>query len=170
VEGISAVWPQADLAVLDLLRAAGATVSRRSNGATVRGRTTMPFHVDLTDAPDLYPLAGVLAATTPGVSRIVGAEHVVLKESDRKAGTAFLARRLGATVESTSGGLRIRGTPRPRALDLRHLSDHRLVMSAAVGALAADRESMVGEKEAVRKSFPGFWKAFAALSGGADRR
>ncbi|MGP8148378.1 MAG: 3-phosphoshikimate 1-carboxyvinyltransferase [Thermoplasmata archaeon] len=170
VEGISATWPQADIAVLDLLRAAGATVSRRSNGATVRGRTTMPFHIDLTDAPDLYPLAGVLAATTPGVSRIVGAEHVALKESDRKAEAALLARRLGATVESTSGGLLIRGTPRPRALDLRHLSDHRLVMSAAVGALAADRESMVGEKEAVRKSFPGFWKAFAALSGGTDRR
>ncbi|HEY1197979.1 MAG TPA: 3-phosphoshikimate 1-carboxyvinyltransferase [Thermoplasmata archaeon] len=170
VEGIPSTWPQADLAVLDLLRTAGATVTRRPSGATVTGGTPKPFRIDLTDAPDLYPLAGVLAATTPGVSWIVGAEHVVLKESDRKTASALLARRLGATVESTEGGLRIRGTRRPRALDLRHLSDHRLVMSAAVGALAADRESVVGERTAVRKSFPGFWTTFAALSGGVAGR
>jgi 3-phosphoshikimate 1-carboxyvinyltransferase len=170
VDGVSATWPQADLAVLDLLRDAGATVSRRSDGATVRGGTPKPFRTDLTNAPDLYPLAGVLAATTPGSSLIVGAEHAVLKESDRRAGTALLARRLGATVESTSRGLRILGTRRPRAIDLRHLSDHRLVMSAAVGALAADRESVVGEREAVRKSFPGFWDALATVSEGGRGR
>ncbi len=170
VDGIPAKWPQADLAVLDLLEVAGATVSRRRNGATVSGRTTTPFRVDLTDTPDLYPLAGVLAATTPGLSRIVGAENVVLKESDRRTGTVLLARRLGAAVESTSRGLRIRGTPRPRAIDLRNLLDHRLVMSAAVGALPASRDSIVGQREAVRKSFPGFWTAFAGLSEGARER
>ncbi|MGD1100190.1 MAG: 3-phosphoshikimate 1-carboxyvinyltransferase [Thermoplasmata archaeon] len=170
VEGVPAKWPQADLAVLELLRDAGASVSRRPNGATVSGGTPKAFRIDLTDAPDLYPLAGVLAATTSGVSHIVGAEHAVLKESDRKAGTALLARCLGAAVESTSRGLRIRGTRRPRALDLRQLSDHRLVMSAAVGALAAEGDSVLGEKEAVRKSFPGFWDTFASLSEGGRGR
>lgn len=168
VEGIRRTWPQADLAILDLLRIAGATVSMQPDGATVSGGVRKPFRVDLTDAPDLYPLVGVLAATTPGVSEIMGAEHVVLKESDRKVATAHLARRLGAKVEVTSGGLAIHGALRPKALDLPHLSDHRVVMSAAVGALAADRGSTVGEKWAVRKSFPGFWSAFATLSGGAN--
>ncbi|MGP8159176.1 MAG: 3-phosphoshikimate 1-carboxyvinyltransferase [Thermoplasmata archaeon] len=170
VDGIPTTWPQADLAVLDLLRDAGATVSRRSNGASVSGGTPKAFRVDLTDAPDLYPLAGVLAATAPGASRIVGAEHAVLKESDRKAGTALLARCLGAKVESMNHGLCIRGTRRPRALDLRQLTDHRLVMSAAVGALAAEGDSILGEKEAVRKSFPGFWDAFATISEGGRGR
>jgi len=170
VDGVPATWPQADLAALDLLRDAGATVSRRPGGATVSGGTPKAFRVDLTDAPDLYPLAGVLAATSPGASHIVGAEHAVLKESDRKAGTALLARCLGAEVESTSYGLCIRGTRRPRAFDLRRLSDHRLVMSAAVGALAAEGDSILGEKEAVRKSFPGFWDAFAILLEGGRGR
>jgi 3-phosphoshikimate 1-carboxyvinyltransferase len=170
VEGVPANWPQADLAVLDLLENAGASVSRLPNGATVSGGTPRPFGVDLTDAPDLYPLAGVLAATTPGVSRIVGAEHAVLKETDRKAGTALLARCLGAAVEGTNHGLSIRGTRRPRALDLRQLSDHRLVMSGAVGALAAEGDSILGEREAVRKSFPGFWDAFATIAEGGHGR
>ena len=165
VEGIPKGWPQADLAVLDLLRAAGSTVLMQPSGARVSGRATEPFEVDLTDAPDLYPLAGVLAAVIPGVSRVVGAPHALFKESDRRAATASLARRLGAQVELLPGELRIRGTARPRRLNLPHLVDHRVVMSAAVGALAGDRASVVGEKEAVRKSFLGFWAAFSELQG-----
>lgn len=165
VDGVPSTWPQADLAVLDLLELAGATVVRRVNEAAVTGARRKPFRVDLTRSPDLYPLAGVLAATTEGVSRIVGAEHVALKESDRKGETAFLARQLGAKVESSSSDLRIEGTLRPRALHVRHLTDHRVVMSAAVGALAGDGESVIGDRNAVRKSFPGFWSALRAVSG-----
>jgi 3-phosphoshikimate 1-carboxyvinyltransferase len=129
----------------------------------VSGRVTTPFEADLTDAPDVYPLAGVLAAVIPGVSRITGAKHVLLKESNRRAATAYLARRLGARVEVLPEELRIRGTARPRPLHLPHLTDHRVVMSAAVGALAGNRESVVGEREAVRKSFPGFWDTLSEL-------
>lgn len=170
VNGIPEAWPQADLAVLDLLELAGADVVRGHDGAAVGRGRPRPFRVDLTDTPDLYPLAGVIAATIPGTSRIVGAEHVTLKESDRKSATTELARRLGAQVDVTSAGLRIFGTARPRALNLTTLRDHRLVMSAAVAALAGDRKSTLGEPEAVQKSFPGFWGAFATLSGGVERR
>jgi len=165
VTGIPNSWPQADLAVLRLLRSNGASVSRAPDGATVTAGPRRPFRVDLTQTPDLYPLAGILAATTPGVSQVVGAAHVVLKESDRKSETAYLARRIGARVGVTDRGLVITGTSRPRALDLRRLTDHRLVMSAAVAALAANAPSNVGARDAVRKSYPEFWDVFARLSG-----
>jgi len=163
VLGVSPDWPQADLAVLDLLEANGASVSRRRDGATVRAGNRRPFRVDLTDAPDLYPLAGVLAATTPGTSRIVGAEHVALKESDRRSETTRLAEGMGARVRATRDGLAVEGTERPRALTLTNLRDHRLVMSAAVGALAAANTSTIGDANAVRKSFPGFWSVLEGL-------
>jgi 3-phosphoshikimate 1-carboxyvinyltransferase len=166
VTGISRRWPQADLAALDLLEATGAAVVRYPDGAAVTAGPRKPFCVDLTDAPDLYPLAGVLAATAPGRSRILGAEHVATKESDRKGGTALLARRLGAHVTSTAAGLVVEGRGRARPVRLPALSDHRMVMSATVGALAADEPSVVGSKEAVRKSFPGFWTVLRTLSGG----
>jgi len=166
VRGIPTEWPQADLAVLALLRSAGARVVAHSDGATVKAGTARPFRVDLTNSPDLYPLAGVLAATIPGVSRITGAEHVVWKESNRRTATVALARHLGARVKSRGSVLRIEGTSHPRRLHLSDLTDHRLVMSAAVGALAGDRDSFIGERTAVSKSYPGFWKAFAAISSG----
>jgi len=166
VDGVPRGWPQADLAVLDLLRSAGAVVSRSAGGATVSAGRRTPFRVDLTNAPDLYPLAGALAAVTSGTSYLLGAEHVVGKETDRKAETAALARKFGATVRTRPGEMRIEGVSRPRALRVDRFTDHRMIMSAAVGALAAERESILGDATAVRKSFPGFWDVLGTITGG----
>jgi 3-phosphoshikimate 1-carboxyvinyltransferase len=163
VRGIPRDWPQADLAILELLESSGATVRRTANGALVTGGNSTGFTVDLTPAPDLYPLAGVLAATIPARSRIEGALHVVHKESDRRSGTIHLARAMGAKVRPDRSGLTIVGTAHPRPLRLRGLDDHRLVMSAAVGALVASRPSSIHDGNAVAKSYPGFWNALSAL-------
>jgi 3-phosphoshikimate 1-carboxyvinyltransferase len=170
VRDVPARWPQADLDVLDLFRSAGARVTRTGDRVRVEGRTLEPFDVELTRSPDLYPLAGVLASCARGTSHLTGAPQVVLKESDRRAGTVRLARALGARVVPTEKGLRIRGSERPRPLRMLGETDHRMVMSAAVGALASDRPSEIGNADAVRKSFPGFWTSLAQLGPGVTVR
>lgn len=168
VRGIPIGWPQADLAVLGALEQMGARVTRRANEVTVEGRELGAFRVDLTPSPDLYPLLGVLAALVPRPSRLLGAKHVRFKESDRRAATAALARAFGARVRSVPGGLEVEGPRRVRAVRLRDLEDHRLVMSAAVGALAAPAPSLLGDAAAVGKSFPGFWGALARLGAATE--
>lgn len=163
VEGVPDGWPQADLAILDLLRRYGSEVSRSGDSVTARGAARRPFRIVLDQAPDLYPLAGVLAAVAPGRSYLLGAAHVAAKESDRRRETARLARALGAKVSPVRGGLAVDGTDRPRAFRLYDLTDHRLVMSAAVGALAGDRPSEVGDARTVSKSFPDFFVALGRL-------
>jgi 3-phosphoshikimate 1-carboxyvinyltransferase len=163
VRGVDGAWPQADRAALALLRTAGAVVAERRDGATVRQGRLRPFTFDLTPCPDLYPLAGVLAAAARGTSHLRGAPHVVHKESNRRTETANLARAFGARVRSGRDGLAIEGNGTLRPVDLPVLADHRLVMSAAVGALGATGPSRVGAAEAVRKSFPGFWSALESL-------
>ena len=168
MDGISEQWPQADRAILPLLRAFGAHVSSGRDWVRVTAGGRHPFSVDLTDTPDLYPLVGVLAAVAPGRSRISGAPHVAHKESDRRAGTVRLIRALGASVRETRAGLVVTGILSPKAIRLSHLEDHRMVMSAAVGALAGSGPSQVGPAEATRKSFPEFWLALRKL--GAEVR
>jgi 3-phosphoshikimate 1-carboxyvinyltransferase len=164
VRGIDRRWPQADLLLLDIVRRMGAAVRYGRSATEVTGPLHRGVTVDLTDAPDLYPLVGVLAALIPGQkSRLRGAAHVRFKESDRYAGTARLVRALGGRVRASGGELTIEGTGAPRPLVLEHLDDHRLVMSAAVGALAADAPSRIGDARAVRKSFPGFWTSLSLL-------
>jgi 3-phosphoshikimate 1-carboxyvinyltransferase len=170
VRGVTREWPQADLAVLDLLTRSGADVREGQGAISVRPGTPRPFSMDLTDCPDLYPLAGVLAATLPGTSRLRGAVHVIHKESNRRAETARIVSAFGARVREVAGGLSIEGRERLRPVDLPDLTDHRLVMSAAVGALAASGPSRLGDARVVGKSFPGFWKTIEGLGAEVDGR
>jgi 3-phosphoshikimate 1-carboxyvinyltransferase len=163
VTGVPAEWPQADLRILAVLRSANATVAATPRGATVGGGELRGFSADLTASPDLYPLVGVLAASIPERSRLGGAAHIAYKESDRRAGTVEIARAMGAYVRSERGDLVIRGREHPRGFDLRGLTDHRLVMSAAIGALRGSRTSTIGDARAVSKSFPRFWSALESL-------
>lgn len=165
VSGVETSWPQADLAILDLLVRYGATVRRSARAITVTAGRRQPFRVSLTDCPDLYPLAGVLAAAAPGPSRLEGAPQVVAKESDRRQETVRLARAMGARVVPTGQCLLIEGTAHPRPLSVRGAHDHRVVMSAAVGALAASGPSVISDAASVGKSFPEFWTMLAAITG-----
>lgn len=161
--GVRLAPPQADLRVLEVLRRCGVRVVRDSDGVRVGGRLLRGFRVDLTEAPDLYPLLVVLAVYAPRPSEIVGAPHVISKESDRRAGSIRLATSFGARARWSSGRLRIEPPSVPRAVHFAGLRDHRLVMSAAVGALGAKGVSVIGDARAVRKSYPRFWSDLHAL-------
>ncbi|MCI4331035.1 MAG: 3-phosphoshikimate 1-carboxyvinyltransferase [Thermoplasmata archaeon] len=154
---------QADLAILEVFRHGGTRVSRTGDRVRVRGRLRGPIDIQLDDAPDLLPLLGALSAATPGRHWIRGATHAAGKESDRRRATARLVRALGGRATLTARTLRIDGTARPRSIGHAQWDDHRMVMSAAVGALAARLPSSIGDPRTVRKSFPEFWTVFRGL-------
>jgi 3-phosphoshikimate 1-carboxyvinyltransferase len=70
---------------------------------------------------------------------------------------------MGAELRPDRDGLTILGRSPPRAFRLRGLADHRLVMSAGVGALGADGPSTIHDGRAVSKSFPDFWRVLSSL-------
>ena len=165
VEGVDPSWPQADLAVLRILASAGARVDRSRRGVRVRPGRPRGFVADLTDAPDLLPLVGVLAARSPGRSIVRGASHAALKESDRRRGTAALARSLGAEVRLRRDRMEIRGfaeRPTRRPIASR---DHRVVIAAAIAALTGEAPDRIRYPEAVRKSYPSFWRDLRRVGG-----
>jgi 3-phosphoshikimate 1-carboxyvinyltransferase len=166
VRGVGDLWPQADLAILELIERMGASVDGSRGEVRVSGPLQRPLRADLTDTPDLLPLVAVLAAATPGRSVLQGAAHASGKESDRRTESARLAAAMGAGVRLTRNRLVIDGRRDPRRFVYGGAGDHRMVMSAAVGALAADGPSRIGSAESVRKSFPEFW----ATLGGLTRR
>jgi len=163
VPGVDRRWPQADLRLLPILRRMGASVSTQGESVRVSGLARRPIQVDLSDAPDLLPLVGTLAATVPGRSVIRGAAHAAAKETDRREETAKLARAMGARVRLGPRRIEIIGRPPVAAFTYDGAGDHRMVMAAAVGALAAKGPSTVGSADAVSKSFPGFWDVLALL-------
>lgn len=164
VDGVSARWPQADRRLLSILTDMGGRVIGANDQISAEGPLDRPIDVDLTDAPDLVPLVGVLASAVPGRSRIRGAPQLVGKESDRRAATVRLVRAFGAEVKVAEDEIAIRGVKGGlRPVRQERSTDHRLVMSATVGALAANGPSTLGDAEAVRKSFPTFWTAIGSV-------
>ncbi len=163
VRGVTRGWPQADTLILQILQRMGARVTQFSDGARVEGGPLRGVSVDLTGAPDLFPLVSVLAAVARGRSRLRGAAHAIHKESNRRWAGRRLARFFGASVRSSSLGLDIEGSRPLRPIRLMDIEDHRVAMSAAVGALTASRPSVIANVDCVSKSYPAFWSDLTDL-------
>ncbi|EQD53054.1 Chorismate synthase, partial [mine drainage metagenome] len=154
-------WPQADLAVLPVLRAVGARVVRRGNDWEVSGGPLplRPFRADLDASPDLAPLLAVLASFGRGVSRLTGGAQLVHKESDRRRGTEALVRSLGARLRRSREEWAIQGPPSARKLRRLTLSDHRRPLLGGGGrprlTRALDARTGVRRRQVLSPVLPG---------------
>jgi len=166
VTGLAADSLQGDRRITELLTRFGADVSVTEDRVTVRPAPLRGVRLDAADIPDLVPVLAAVAAAAEGETVITGAARLRLKESDRLRTTAGTLRALGADVRETADGLRIRGTPAlAGGVTVSGCGDHRIVMTAAVAAIRCRRPATVTGAEAVDKSYPGFFRDYAALGG-----
>ena len=158
---------QGDRAILSLLRQWGGSLSAGDGKISAARGELLPQQVDASAIPDLVPILAVLAAVTPGTTRITGAARLRLKESDRLAVMASCLNTLGGQVEELPDGLVITGVPRLRGGRVHSANDHRVVMAIAVAATVSENPVTVAEGEAVEKSYPGFVRDYIQLGGSA---
>lgn len=121
--------------------------------------------IDAADIPDLVPVLAALAALTPGRTEFINAGRLRIKESDRLATVHGMLSDLGADVAETADGLVVNGKPALPGGNTQSHGDHRIAMSAAVAAIGCVGEVSIDAAEAVNKSYPGFWRDYAALGG-----
>ena len=127
-----------------------------------------PPEIDVSQVPDLVPALAAAAAWSPAGARIVRAERLRLKESDRLATTAALLRAFGSAAAETADGLAIPpGPPRAPAgpAEADGAGDHRIVMAAAM--LATRAPCVLRGAEAVAKSYPSFFEDYRRAGGRA---
>lgn len=165
VTGLEPRSSQGDRAVLDVLEAFGAQVTRTDTGAVVRRGTLRPIEIDAGPIPDLIPVLSVVAAAAPGDTHVVHAGRLRLKESDRIASTCALLRALGASVDEEPEGLVIHGGAPLAGGTVDPWGDHRIAMSAAVAASLCREPVTVLSPECTEKSYPDFWRHLAQLKG-----
>lgn len=162
VSGLNLDSLQGDRAIAALLREAGAAVTADEDGAlTVGGTLRHPLRVDASQIPDLVPILAVLAAAVPGRTVIGNARRLRLKESDRLCSVHALLTALGGRVMMGEDSLTVDGTGRLRGGRVDACNDHRIAMAAAVAACICEQPVTIDGAEAVRKSYPGFFKEFA---------
>lgn len=112
---------------------------------------------------DELPVIAVLAALAEGTTIIRDAAELKVKESNRIDTVAAALTAMGAHVQATDDGMIINGGyPLHGAVVDSHL-DHRIAMSFAVAALAADGETEITGADCVRISYPDFYETLHRL-------
>lgn len=111
--------------------------------------------IDLSDCPDLAPIAFAVAAEKNGAT-FVGTERLKIKESDRAAVMAEELAKFGTQVEVKENCVVVKKCDlhSPEQTLLSH-NDHRIAMSLAV--LMTKYGGVLDGAEAVKKSFPDFF-------------
>ncbi len=148
--------PQGDRAIVELLSAFGAAVSKGTDWVMVAGRQLQGVDLDVRHTPDLFPMLAVLGSVASGTTRITGGENLREKESDRIDSTTSFLRSMGADITPTADGCVVRGVPRLQGATVQTMGDHRIMMAAAVAGLACSSETRIEDESSFSVSYPGF--------------
>ncbi len=168
VTGLNLDSVQGDKKFLEILKSFNAEIVTENDALRTELKNLSAADVDASDIPDLVPVVSVLAATAEGTTKIYNAARLRLKESDRIKTTVRLINSLGGEAEETADGLIIKGKPYLSGGTADGCGDHRIVMSAAVGALKCINPVIIKGAEAVNKSYPEFFKTYNSLGGDAN--
>ena len=165
VTGLDPQSRQGDRAIVPLLEKMGAQVASDGSSVTVKRDALHGITIDASPIPDLIPVLSVVAAAASGETRVIHAQRLRLKESDRLHSTTQMLRALGAEAEELPDGLVIRGGRTLAGGTVDACGDHRIAMSAAVaGGICRGAVTICGS-ECVQKSYPDFWTDFQQLKG-----
>ncbi|MBQ9438500.1 MAG: 3-phosphoshikimate 1-carboxyvinyltransferase [Lachnospiraceae bacterium] len=117
---------------------------------------------------DELPMVAVLAAFAEEKSVIKDAAELAVKESNRIKTMAEGLVAMGADIAATEDGWIINGNggkPGLKGAAINSYNDHRIAMSFAVAALAAEGETEIWDAECVDISYPGFYEELGRLCG-----
>ncbi len=153
---------QADRAVLDALRAAGARVTVRKDSVVVERSDLRAFDFNASDCPDLFPPLVVLATCCEGTTRLCGASRLRHKESDRAQALAVELGKIGASIRIEGDALLVKGGELAGG-QASSRGDHRIAMALAVAALRTRDGVEIDGEAAVSKSYPDFFERLESL-------
>lgn len=138
--------------------------------------------IDVSQAPDLFPIVAVVAAAQQHETRFINAQRLRYKESDRLRAVALMLESFGVAVVETEDSLTIQankareGCGRQSPMQARgelpftgaridSHGDHRIAMAAAVAATRASGITEITQAESVQKSYPTFFEDYERLGG-----
>jgi len=159
ISGLSTLSTQADKIILDVLKKFGAKVEiEKSTKIKVSSALKNPFQMDLTNAPDLFPVLAVLACGANGVSKLQGTHRLVNKESNRLHSICNMLDVFKVNYQSIANELHINGRGRVNGGNVKTYDDHRIAMAAICAGTIADNAIIIDNEECINKSYKNYFK------------
>jgi 3-phosphoshikimate 1-carboxyvinyltransferase len=169
-KGLNPQSVQGDCAIVDILSQMGANISVSKDSIRVSGGELGPRTIDVSQAPDLFPVLSIAACGATGTTVFTGAARLRYKESDRLDAMAQVIANLGGLAEQQEDRLIVNGTGRLRGGRTGSFGDHRVAMAVAIASSICDGDIILEDPYVVSKSAPDFWDEFKQLGGRAYER
>ncbi len=156
VSGLNFDLPQADSLIIEVLKSFGVKVRINRENIIISGIPVRSANLNLKDAPDLLPIAAVLASFAPGTSVISGVFHARMKESNRISNMRSELSKAGVIVEEMRDGLVIKGGHVRGGVKLNSWGDHRIFMALSVLSAGSSKPCTIEGSGWVSDSYPNF--------------
>lgn len=109
---------------------------------------------------DEIPILSVVASFANGETLITGGEELRYKETDRISATYNELKKFGVNIEELEDGLKITESLDLKPAIVKSYGDHRMAMALTIMAYNIDGKSEILNSDAVKISFPNFYKTF----------
>lgn len=161
---------QGDREVVDILERMGVNIKLNNNGiiGTIDSKLKSTI-IDGSQCPDIIPVISLVASLCDGVTEIINAGRLRIKECDRLAAVTSELNKLGAKIIEKEDGLIIEGVSRLKGgCTVWSHKDHRIAMTLAIASTVCEEPIIIKDYECVTKSYPEFWNDFRMLGGIVD--
>ncbi len=156
---------QADRTILNILKDMNADIISSHDSVIAYAERTKGTTIDVSQCPDLVPILTVLGSLSEGTTRIINAERLRIKESDRLKAISTELNKLGGDVIELNDGLIINGKQSLGGGVVDSWGDHRIAMALAIASIRCDNPVTITNSDVVKKSYPRFWEDFRILGG-----
>ena len=129
--------------------------------STLNGTTVTKEEV--ADFIDEIPIFTFLASQASGITKLVGAEELKVKESDRLDVMKNFILELGGKIEVYDDGFEITGTQDLQDGFIKTFDDHRIAMTAIIANITLGKKIIPDNKECIKDSYPSFFKDLKEL-------
>ena len=129
--------------------------------STLNGTTVTKEEV--ADFIDEIPIFTFLASQAIGITKLVGAEELKVKESDRLDVMKNFILELGGKIEVYDDGFEITGIQDLQDGFIKTFDDHRIAMTAIIANITLGKKIIPDNKECIKDSYPSFFEDLKEL-------
>lgn len=165
ITGLNHKSIQGDKVIIDIVKRFNGNITPIDDGYLVKKSDIIPGVVDVSECPDLLPILTLLFSKAKGESKIVGAERVRLKESDRLMAIREGLNNIGGYIREEDDKLIINGTTGFIGGTVDSFNDHRIEMTLAIAATLSNKSVEIIDGMSINKSYPKFYEDLKKLGG-----
>ena len=112
---------------------------------------------DVVDMVDEIPIFTLLASQSEGITKVIGAQELRVKESDRLAAMENFINELDGEITTFEDGFEINGKQNLQSGVVETLEDHRIAMTAVVANICIDSQIKADNIDCISDSYPDFF-------------